>query len=421
MINSLNIMNQVSSEASGAKKGSSEKKVFVLGELLKKSGSDKEKSTKLSDLIKQLKLDLKENKEISKETKEKITDLFGGKIGKKILEILEESGFEKNLVEKLKDISGIADFKNNNDFTEKEIEEIQSLLASLVDEGVISNVKIEISKVNSEDKEKTVEEKNTIIKTQTTKEGDTTESKETTDNVIAVKNNKINSLSKDNHNNKDQKQKEGNTETKEITKEFFTEEGKKVRLEIKMEITKTDSTDVKQEIKEFVVNELTDNNNNVFERVEQNNDFKTESVEKPLTYSSQNIVKTVLKNVNFNVDGLKKEMTFNMDPENLGKVKVVIQREDGQVNIKLMTENSSAKTVLNNNISELRNEIQKQGINISNVEVVVDPDGKNNQEKDTKDQQEENRKKREKMAKIVNFNDFIRAFEVDVTNVNLNL
>jgi hypothetical protein len=52
--------------------------------------------------------------------------------------------------------------------------------------------------------------------------------------------------------------------------------------------------------------------------------------------------------------------------------------------------------------------------------VVVDPDGKNNQEKESKDQQEENRKKREKMAKIVNFNDFMRAFEVDVTNVNLN-
>lgn len=417
MMNSLNTASQVSSENANVQKGKSEKKVFVLGDLLDNVKSDKDKNSKISDLIKKLKLALKENKEISEDTKEKITDILGTKIGRKVLEILGEADLDEKLVKKLKQLVGKKEGEFTEIFTEKDIEEINSLLTSLIDGGLFSNVNIDVKQVISKVKENTVEIKETTIKTKQNKEGNT---EETVNIVNTKKNVKIDSLT-GNNNKKDDKNKEGNTETKEITKEFITKEGEKVRLEIKMEISKTDSTDVKQEIKEFVIDNLTDNNNNIFERVEQSNDVKSEPAEKLPVYSTETVVKTVLKDVNFNVEGFKKEMTFNMNPENLGKVKVVISRENGLVNVKLLTETSSARTMLNNNVSELRNEIQKQGITVNNVEVVVDPDGKNNQEKDSNKEQEENRKKREKMARVVNFNDFMRAFEVDTSNVNLNL
>ncbi|MCK9224237.1 MAG: flagellar hook-length control protein FliK [Candidatus Muirbacterium halophilum] len=416
-MNSLNTASQVSSENANVQKGKSEKKVFVLGDLLDNVKSDKDKNSKISDLIKKLKLALKENKEISEDTKEKITDILGTKIGRKVLEILGEADLDEKLVKKLKQLVGKKEGEFTEIFTEKDIEEINSLLTSLIDGGLFSNVNIDVKQVISKVKENTVEIKETTIKTKQNKEGNT---EETVNIVNTKKNVKIDSLT-GNNNKKDDKNKEGNTETKEITKEFITKEGEKVRLEIKMEISKTDSTDVKQEIKEFVIDNLTDNNNNIFERVEQSNDVKSEPAEKLPVYSTETVVKTVLKDVNFNVEGFKKEMTFNMNPENLGKVKVVISRENGLVNVKLLTETSSARTMLNNNVSELRNEIQKQGITVNNVEVVVDPDGKNNQEKDSNKEQEENRKKREKMARVVNFNDFMRAFEVDTSNVNLNL
>ncbi|MBY9081887.1 flagellar hook-length control protein FliK [Paenibacillus sp. HN-1] len=63
------------------------------------------------------------------------------------------------------------------------------------------------------------------------------------------------------------------------------------------------------------------------------------------------------------------EATISLFPENLGQVDVKITLQNGQIVAQFMTEHSSAKSLLENQMSQLRAALQSQGLQVEKLEV----------------------------------------------------
>ncbi len=68
-------------------------------------------------------------------------------------------------------------------------------------------------------------------------------------------------------------------------------------------------------------------------------------------------------------DGTK-QIKFFLTPEHLGQIEVNISTQDGQVSAQILTDTSQAKEILDNQLSQLRQTLQHQGLNLQKLEVV---------------------------------------------------
>jgi flagellar hook-length control protein FliK len=69
---------------------------------------------------------------------------------------------------------------------------------------------------------------------------------------------------------------------------------------------------------------------------------------------------------------------IKLKPEALGNLKMHISTENNQVSIKIVTEGQLVKEIVENNIMQLKSDLQSQGIEITKVEVVADHDSSHN-------------------------------------------
>lgn len=76
------------------------------------------------------------------------------------------------------------------------------------------------------------------------------------------------------------------------------------------------------------------------------------------TISSEKLVTEVAKNITIKTDG-KNEYELQLDPENLGKIKVKLLFEDGKLSVSLLCNNSKTANLLSEGISNLGQAIQQ--------------------------------------------------------------
>ncbi|MFA7578013.1 MAG: flagellar hook-length control protein FliK [Candidatus Muiribacteriota bacterium] len=148
------------------------------------------------------------------------------------------------------------------------------------------------------------------------------------------------------------------------------------------------------------------NNNNVSERVtkETPQDFTQEPRHEPST-----VMQNIFTKAKFVQNGSTQEMNFKMNPENLGSVKVTVINEEGKITIRMFTQNEGAREALASNLGELRQNVQREGLNVSEVHISVNPDGKNNKD-DNQESEEEKQRKNRKKERMVSFRDVMQAF-----------
>ncbi len=84
------------------------------------------------------------------------------------------------------------------------------------------------------------------------------------------------------------------------------------------------------------------------------------------------MISKIADEIRLNVVKNKNEMTIKLQPETLGKLTVKISSENGILNASFFAENDKAKAIIENHMVELKNTLEKQGIQVENLSVSVD-------------------------------------------------
>ncbi len=108
---------------------------------------------------------------------------------------------------------------------------------------------------------------------------------------------------------------------------------------------------------------------NVDNAVQAKEDFKGYSV------NSENIVRQLVDAIKVNVNSSFSEMELQLQPENLGKLNLVITSRDGIITAQFMAENDVVKSAIENQIVMLKDNFEQQGLKVEAVEVMVQTHG----------------------------------------------
>lgn len=108
---------------------------------------------------------------------------------------------------------------------------------------------------------------------------------------------------------------------------------------------------------------------NVDNAVQAKEDFKGYSV------NSENIVRQLVDAIKVNVNSSFSEMELQLQPENLGKLNLVIASRDGIITAQFMAENDVVKSAIENQIVMLKDNFEQQGLKVEAVEVMVQTHG----------------------------------------------
>ena len=108
---------------------------------------------------------------------------------------------------------------------------------------------------------------------------------------------------------------------------------------------------------------------NVDNAVQAKEDFKGYSV------NSENIVRQLVDAIKVNVNSSFSEMELQLQPENLGKLNLVIASRDGIITAQFMAEHDVVKSAIENQIVMLKDNFEQQGLKVEAVEVMVQTHG----------------------------------------------
>jgi flagellar hook-length control protein FliK len=89
-------------------------------------------------------------------------------------------------------------------------------------------------------------------------------------------------------------------------------------------------------------------------------------VEPQKTVNVSEIIKEFSKNIQ---QGDKQSITYQLTPENLGKVKLVIDLVHNQVNTHIEVENDQVRQFIQSNIEQLKDSLKQSGVQLSNVNI----------------------------------------------------
>jgi flagellar hook-length control protein FliK len=101
----------------------------------------------------------------------------------------------------------------------------------------------------------------------------------------------------------------------------------------------------------------------------------------------QNILQQISKKLNGSARLNGEEISIQLEPENLGKIKVGIGLKDGVMNARIGVENESVRQIVEANIANLKETLENQGVKLGSLEVNIEqrqgslfnPDGSNSE------------------------------------------
>ena len=148
------------------------------------------------------------------------------------------------------------------------------------------------------------------------------------------------------------------------------------------ESVKSDKIEIKEargkssEEKDFSNNKSNDNFKNILQSSEQTKGVDTEKfkimteakqINEPVKFiKPTEIIPEFSKIIQA---GEKQSMTFQLTPENLGKVKLVVDLVGNQISTRIEVENEQVKQYVQSNIEQLKQNLQSAGVHLSNVNV----------------------------------------------------
>lgn len=83
------------------------------------------------------------------------------------------------------------------------------------------------------------------------------------------------------------------------------------------------------------------------------------------------IVRQIIDSVRVNVTEKLQSLEINLNPENLGKLNLVVAAKDGIITASITTQNEAVKNAIENQITMLKEQLNNQGIKVQEVEVTV--------------------------------------------------
>lgn len=105
------------------------------------------------------------------------------------------------------------------------------------------------------------------------------------------------------------------------------------------------------------------------------NAVNADSTFKGYTVNAEDVVRQLVDAIKVNVNGSFSEMELQLQPENLGKLNLVISSRDGIITAQLMAENEDVKSAIENQIVMLKDNFDQQGLKVDAVEVTVQTHG----------------------------------------------
>lgn len=94
----------------------------------------------------------------------------------------------------------------------------------------------------------------------------------------------------------------------------------------------------------------------------------------------ENGVKHFVDKASLNLKNGQQEFKIELKPESLGQVRVQVSTDNHQVTIRIVTELPVAKEMIENNIHQLKAELQGQGLQIDKFEVSLSQNSNKNGE-----------------------------------------
>ena len=85
----------------------------------------------------------------------------------------------------------------------------------------------------------------------------------------------------------------------------------------------------------------------------------------------QNVMEQIVQHMRFEVRGDIAEIRIQLKPDNLGEVSLRIATQNGIVVAQFVAESQRVKEIIESNFNQLRDALEQQGINISEIEVSV--------------------------------------------------
>jgi flagellar hook-length control protein FliK len=105
---------------------------------------------------------------------------------------------------------------------------------------------------------------------------------------------------------------------------------------------------------------------------------QTKTFPKNDRYFQSSILSQLIDKTSVSLKNGLSSMEIRLKPETLGSLKMLVSNENNQVSIKIVTEGQLVKEIIENNILQLKNELQSQGMEVAKIEVVADHDQSNN-------------------------------------------
>ncbi|MDF2820724.1 MAG: flagellar hook-length control protein [Clostridiales bacterium] len=108
------------------------------------------------------------------------------------------------------------------------------------------------------------------------------------------------------------------------------------------------------------LNKLSDNSLNV---------NRTENVEQPATTKYVEIVKQIVDQINVTIKANVTSMEMQLNPENLGKLNLVISSKDGVLKAQFTVTDQVVKEALESQMTQLKESLSQQGLKVESIEV----------------------------------------------------
>ncbi|SHJ43270.1 flagellar hook-length control protein FliK [Tepidibacter formicigenes] len=181
---------------------------------------------------------------------------------------------------------------------------------------------------------------------------------------------------------------------------------------LNLDFTQYEDEDLQKLEKEFFgMNEMNENGSSInlqnFNVLKSSQGIKNISSSLNLKQVSNinpnDILEQITKKSKLIIDKDNSSMEIKLEPEHLGKLTLKVVLERGILSAKFIAENDDVKSVIENNMEELKNNLLEQGLNIQSLSVSVDSQGDLSRHKNILEAMAYNKKN----SKNININDVI--------------
>lgn len=120
--------------------------------------------------------------------------------------------------------------------------------------------------------------------------------------------------------------------------------------------------------------------------------FESALVDTEYQVNAADVIDQIVESIKLNSTSELKSMEIMLNPQNLGKVNLLVSVREGVVTAKIVAENEQVQKALESQIITLKENIQNQGIKIDEVQVTVSTNAFESNEQFEQERQEQTRK-----------------------------